>query len=334
MRRSDYIALARAEAAKLLAPADYTELINCINSKSPVFFQYTDEADATKKYRGVTPIEFFITPRFPSVPGRVYLWAFHALDNHKHSFYAHTIKDVGFIPGLIDALIDLSEYPDFWNGDVFLPEEPSLFGGLLEDIEKHTDIAGKNSVVLDWLRKNLPASTTTIGGPGTTIEHEAYEMNIGGIKLYFDDVNDAVVTAVREILTGNPLPAILKKHVTAIQIVSEYKKDDPLLIAWMLDGLMTVYGDREIDTGMIAHEAAHEFSYTNWEWGMPIEGSDYLAAINSGEPPVTEYSKRNTGEDFAEAVRMFVDDPEGLQKVAPRRYGVIQRLMTSKEYGG
>lgn len=314
-------------------------------------------------YEGIKAIEDELNPiengektLEEKIAGTVYLWAYHDRHKEKESFYAETIFDVNIIPTLLEAIRDPSRYWYYWKGLTEEEEEVEKeeveekereeeerrkeeevippIEQLIDALSRAKTEVEKDQITLDWLRENLPASTTTIAGPGTTVEHEAYEMYISGIKLYFDEVNDAVITAVREMLTGKPIPELLKEHVTAIQIVSEYKKDDPLLIAWMLDGFMTVYGDSDIDAGMIAHEAAHEFSFTKWEWGMPIEGSDYLAAINSGEPPVSEYSKRNTGEDFAEAVRMFITDPEKLKRIAPLRYKVIERLMRDKEYKG
>lgn len=314
-------------------------------------------------YEGIMKIEDELNPienegkaLYHKIAGTVYLWAYHNKHKKKESFYAETITDVNIIPTLLEAIRDPSRYWYFWEGlteeeegillekppeeKVIPPKKPPEeevippSEQLIEALSRAKDEAEKDQITLEWIMKNLPSDTTTLAGPGTDIEHEAYTITIDNIKLYFDDVTPGVVTTVREILIGKDLPDTLKEHLTEIQFVEEYKKDDPLMIAWMYEGFLTVYGDKEIDVGVLAHEAAHQFSYTKWEWGMPVEGSDYLAAIKSGEPPVSEYSKRNTGEDFAEAVRMFVTNPEMLKKIAPLRYKVIERLMRDKEYKG
>ena len=100
------------------------------------------------------------------------------------------------------------------------------------------------------------------------------------------------------------------------------------------DGIITIFGDRQVGSDVIAHETAHDFAVQKWGNPVPPESSDYAAAVNSGEPPLTEYSRRNKSEDFAESVKIFVVDPGGLEKKAPRRYAVIRRLMRDSAYGG
>lgn len=313
-------------------PDTYAVISFGIASKTAVSFVYTNRYGVKKGYFDEHPHSFFETPKDEDWPGSILLWSYHSPHNGKEQYRVERISGAQRLISLMDAIMDPSTNADFWEGVSQFPE--SVFVQLLSDIQKEPDLVGKNQAMYDWLKKYHSPLATAIAGPGTDIEHEAYSIYLDGIPLYFDDLDDAVVVTAREIIAGAQLPALLRSQIVGIQLVEEDKRGDPLTIAWNIDGFITVYGGREADAGILAHEAAHEFSFTKWEWGMPVEGSDYLAAIQSGEPPVSEYSKRNTGEDFAEAVRAFVVDPNELQKIAPLRYKVIKRLMVDKDYSG
>ncbi|MDO9355195.1 MAG: hypothetical protein Q7T55_15970, partial [Solirubrobacteraceae bacterium] len=98
------------------------------------------------------------------------------------------------------------------------------------------------------------------------------------------------------------------------------------VIAKNLEGIMTIFGDREVDVGILAHEAAHQLAVTMWASAAPASDSEYMAAINTAEPPVSEYGATTPGEDFAEAVRMYIEDPARLAKIAPLRFAAIENL--------
>ena len=222
------------------------------------------------------------------------------------------------------------------EGEVFVEEEEfiSIWDELRNAINKEPDLAGKDQVTLDWLKKYHSSSTTPIAGPSTDIEHEAYSSNLDGITLYFDDLDDAVVTITREMISGPSLPKTLKDQFNVIQIVSEDARGGPDVVAMHGDGVITIFGGRQVDRGVIAHEASHGLAISKWGDVIPPAGSDYSAAIDSGEPAPSEYAARNRGEDFTEAVKMFVVNPEELERISPTRYRVIKRLMEEKDYGG
>lgn len=332
MRRAERQKLAAQKAKAIMHPDIYTVISFAIASKTAISFVYTNRYGVRKGYIDERPHSFFETPRDEDWPGSVLLWSYHSTHEGREQYRVERISGAQRLISLMDAIIDPSTNADFWDGVSQFPE--SVFVQLFSDIQKEPNPVGKNQIMLDWLRKYQSPMTITIAGPSTDREHEAYSVYLDGIPLYFDDLNDAVVISAREIIAGAQLPALLKSRIIGIQLVEEDKRGDPLVVAFNSDGFITIYGGREADAGILAHEAAHEFSFTKWDWGMPVEGSDYLAAINSGEPPVSEYSKRNTGEDFAEAVRMFVVDSNELQKLAPLRYKAIKRLMSEKDYGG
>ena len=209
-----------------------------------------------------------------------------------------------------------------------------VIGELIRLINNAPEIQGKNKATLEWLRKCRSKTTSIIAGPSTDIEHEAYSVILDGLTIYFDEIIDQVITLIREMASGPQWPKLLKERVIGIQMVEEDARGGPDVIAMSADGIMTIFGNREVDSGVIAHEAAHDFAVNKWGNPVPPADSDYAKAILSGEPPVSEYSKRNWSEDFAEAVRMFVVDPGKLKDIAPARYQVIKRLMEDESYGG
>ncbi len=327
MRLAGRQKIAAEKAAAIMGAETFAAISAAMLSGAPLKLSYTDRYGVKKKYSGVHPLSFFETPQDADWPGSVLLWAWHELHSKKEQYRVERILSAKIFITLLDALLDPSTNAEFWAGPK--PEEKviSALEQLIQDITTAIDIPDKDRAVLDWSKKYISPSTTTVAGPSTDIEHEAYNIYVGGIPIYFDDLNDAVVTLVREMLSGAPLPKALKNKIFGIQIVEEDARGGPDVIGMSADGFVTIFGDRQVDMGVIAHEAAHDFAVSKWGDPIPPADSDYQKAINSGEPPVSEYSKRNASEDFAEAVGMFVTDPVGLKKIAPRRYNIIKRLM-------
>lgn len=297
----------------------------------------------------LNPIENGGKPLWQKIAGTVYLWAYHDKHKKKESFYAETIIDVNIIPTLLEAIRDPSKYWYYWKGlteeekeveeeeveekereeeerkkeeEVVTPVEE-----LLDALSRAKDEEEKYLIMYNWLKDQQSPSPSPFGGPSTDIEHEAYTIDLKGITLYFDDLNDAVVTLAMAMLTGPPLPKVLLDLILGLQIVEEDARGGPDVVAMNADGFITIFGDRMVDLGVIAHETAHELAIQTWGEIIPAEDSEYAEAIDSGEPPINEYSLRNRGEDFAEACRLFITDPEELKRIAPLRYEVIKRMM-------
>lgn len=334
MRPTERQRLAQEKAAAVMPSALFQIFANAIRSRSAVVFDYTDRFGVSSHREEIYPEGFLEFPASDIFPGSVNVWAYHTLHRHKEQYNVLRIAGARRLITLIDALLDMATNAEYWSGPK--PEEKvvSIFDQLRQSINALTDIPDKDQLILDWLRQNLPSATTPVAGPSTSIVHEAYTTYVDGIPIYFDSLEDSVVTLAREIISGSPLPSLLKEMIVGIQIVEEDAPGGPDVIGMSADGFITIYGNRQVDPGVIAHEAAHDFAVGKWGNPIPSEDSDYVAAINSGEPPVSEYSLRNSSEDFAESIRMFVDNPTEMKKIAPLRYQVIERLMTEKGYGG
>lgn len=332
MRRAERQKLAAEKAEVIMHPGTYAVIARAIASLTSISFVYTDRRGVQKEYFDEYPHSFFETPRDEDWSGSVLLWSYHSVHRVKEQYRVERISGAKRLISLLDAIMDPSTNAEFWEG---VPQFPrSVFALLLSEIQKEPDPVGKNQIMLDWLKEYHSPLTTTIGGPSTDREHEAYSVYLNGIPLYFDVLDDVVVASAREMIAGAQLPALLKSQILGVQIVKEYARGGPDVAAMRSKGFITIFGDREVDAGIISHEAAHEFAVNKWGTPYPPVDSDYSAAINSGEPPVVEFFKRDYSEDFAEAVRMFVIAPKVLQNLTPLRYKVIKRLMTDNTYGG
>ena len=188
--------------------------------------------------------------------------------------------------------------------------------------------------IMAWLLENMSAEPEFYTNPRTGIDHMSYVVDCNGMPLYFDEANEAAAAAAKALLSIDKIPLALLNQLDGVQLVDEDFPDKPYVMANIQEGLMTVYGGRTIDTGLVSHEAAHAFAESKWGSAAPPRGSDYAAAANTGEPVVSEYAATSVGEDFAEAVRMYVTGPGYLKKIAPLRYDVIHRLMTDPGYSG
>jgi len=231
-----------------------------------------------------------------------------------------------------------------WKGTRILNKTVSVGGTLKIDLQwddydlplkyaiasiQEEEVAGS-----EWLKANMPAEPTLYASAQTEVEHMAYEVYCGEIPLYFDCVTTAAVAAANALLSTDKIPSALLEHIDGVQLVDEPAPWDESVVANLVEHFMTIFGGRTIDAGIIAHEATHSWAAVKWGSTRPPDDSDYMAAINSGEPAVTEYAKTSPGEDLAESVRLYVMDREDCKKIAPLRFGVIDKLMTDPDYHG
>lgn len=100
-------------------------------------------------------------------------------------------------------------------------------------------------------------------------------------------------------------------------------------------GAIVVYRDKPLGTVYLTHEAGHNLASTLYG-GKPIPPpeSDFAKAASKENPPPTKYAGKAIGEDFAESVRLYVDDPAAFAKSHPQRHAVIHKVMTDPNYGG
>lgn len=185
-----------------------------------------------------------------------------------------------------------------------------------------------------YLLANMSADPALYTNPTTEIDHMAYVVEIEGIPLYFDCISDPAIAAADALLNAYKIPSVLMSYIDGIQLVGEQSPGGAEVVANIVDLLMTIFGNRTIDIGIIAHEATHPWASDKWGSTTPPADSDYMAAINSGEPAVSEYALTTPGEDLAESIRLYVMDQERLKSIAPLRFDAVNKLMTDPGYYG
>lgn len=138
MRRKELKELAQEQASKYLSRADFSALIDAIEKRHEVFFDYKTNKEKEATYVSVWPIDFIFMPEYeegtekkaallrhqniaPVGPpgktdGTVYLYGFHEKHGKKETFHCVGIRDVNKQPSLLEAMLDPSRYYKFWAG--------------------------------------------------------------------------------------------------------------------------------------------------------------------------------------------------------------------------
>jgi len=186
----------------------------------------------------------------------------------------------------------------------------------------------------EWLRALMPAETIFTTCVQTGVDHEVYEVYIGEIPLYFDCLNHAALAAANALKDTVKMPAELMYYIDGVQLVDEDAPWDKSVIANLVEHFVTIFGGRIIDVGILAHEATHSWAKVKWGSTTPPDDTDFMAAIRSGEPPITEYAKTSPGEDLAESIRYYVVSPETFKNACPLRYDPVHKMMTDPDYYG
>lgn len=186
----------------------------------------------------------------------------------------------------------------------------------------------------EWLRANMSKEKKLYVNPRTGDDLMMYKVNCKGIPFYFGCLNYAAVAAAEAVLNVDKIPAALMEDVDGVMLFDDIKPGRPETIADLGDFFMVIYNNRIVDYGVITHEATHAWAYDKWGTYTPPADTDFMAAIRSGEPTVTEYAKTSAAEDLAETVRFYVVDREMVMRVAPLRYESVHRMMTDPAYRG
>jgi hypothetical protein len=150
------------------------------------------------------------------------------------------------------------------------------------------------------------------------------------------------------------IPERLGKSTKNVILTAQTNKHDPHWRATLKaftdslatggDGNIVVYQDRMMTVGDFAHESGHNLAFRLYGSIDPTAvHSDYniLAAqaqnptiFPKAEPAVSEYGSNNPAEDFATAVELYVDNSDKMKREFPRRFAIIDKIMTDPNYGG
>jgi SPP1 gp7 family putative phage head morphogenesis protein len=94
------------------------------------------------------------------------------------------------------------------------------------------------------------------------------------------------------------------------------------------NGDVEIYAGGRIVRGDLAHEMGHNYGEKVFGGGtIPDDHPFAILRAEGIEPPPTAYARENVDEDWAETVRLFVNDPELLERKAPRRLAIVRKAL-------
>lgn len=222
--------------------------------------------------------------------------------------------------------------------------------GTIGRSEVETVLAGKirpsekNAAILALVQEHQSAVPVMTQVAGMSTPESFHTLTFDGMKFYFPPVvgapgqMDAIVIQIRALASLPPLPPGLTRYTQEIYNTTQRNKDDAY---WAKEynkpdfksratggfGKVTMYNGESLSVPTLAHEMGHNLSQGVYgAFDPPIE-SAYRKAMASGEPPVSEYAKNSPAEDFAEAARLYVLEPAGLARIAPKRYAALKDLI-------
>jgi hypothetical protein len=213
----------------------------------------------------------------------------------------------------------------------------------------------------DRVVHDMIAARATPSGPaqmhGMATAEDFHAVEFGGVRFHFAPLGPfnaaaekpaPVVDTIRTLhqyeTEVRPLPRRLIAQTRAVYFTAQANEADaaraaaygPGFVSGATggDGAVVVYHDAPLAVRTLAHESGHNLATALYGRTTPAEGSAYRQAIDSDEPPPSDYARVNHSEDFAEAARLYATMPDELQRIAPRRYEVIRKMLEAPSYGG
>jgi hypothetical protein len=196
---------------------------------------------------------------------------------------------------------------------------------------------------------------------GMSRPEEMEHLEIGGIKFHYprtEQGQQAAAGTIANVMSqAHVIPAPLWKATTDVVHSSGRNTADPYWArqykdpafrsnATGGDGKTVVYGaepgavwganplhegPHSIGVDSFAHEAGHNFATKAFGQLDPTVGSAYHTAQQK-EPPVTDYGKNSSSEDFAEAAKMYTTRHDSMRVKFPLKYRAFHDLM--EQHGG
>jgi len=186
----------------------------------------------------------------------------------------------------------------------------------------------------EWLREHMSKEKKLWACPRGGEDKMMYNVVEGEIEFVFSCANKAAIAASDAFRKVDKIPRVLLEDLEGVMLFDTIKPGRPETIADIGHEWLVIYNNNIVDYGIIAHEATHAWAKDKWGTYDPPENTDYMAAIRSDEPPITEYAKTSPAEDLAEAIRYYVINPELMKAQCPRRYEIVEMMMQDPNYDG
>ena len=192
------------------------------------------------------------------------------------------------------------------------------------------------AAISEWAKAHTDEWNTKFFEDLMKFEEELAKLDgAGKTKVKYAAKNpDGIIKTVLVLLLETPnLPGRIKAAATNIALVTQ-SIPGVVSSAGTGSGQIIVYGGNSLDLHTLTHEAARNIAKGLWNSTTPPAGSDYYAAMTSGEPPINALAATSYEEDFAEAVSLYSTNPNQLQQIAPLRFAVINAIMNYADEDG
>lgn len=208
------------------------------------------------------------------------------------------------------------------------PEE--AFGITRDWLDRHTVNVSADGLLLNGFDPQDFKATVV---NGITIHYEKPDDNA-----YLDSVLHDIQAAIQILILLNS-PPLVKASIHSLVIAQapsgtpdtvEVNDAQQIIIQKPVDHRI----HQALDWTSLARASGYIMAQRVYGSKSPPAFSDYARATHSGEPPISDYAYTSLANDFAEAVALYVVNPERLKRMAPERFKVITRLMIDPEYGG
>lgn len=202
------------------------------------------------------------------------------------------------------------------------------FGITRDWLDQHTvNVSAGDLIPTDF--DPFDFKTTTI--KGITIHYEKPDDN-AYLDSVLRDLHDAI-----QLLILIKLPPITQAALDSV-VIAQGEADS---VETNVDAQIVIKKPRHanrvnaaLDYSAFTRATGYALAQRKYGSITPPTFSDYAKVLHSGEPPVSDYAYTSRANDFAEAVALYVTNPERLKLIAPERFKVITRLMIDPEYGG
>lgn len=181
---------------------------------------------------------------------------------------------------------------------------------------------------------------------GMTTPEEFHRIEHGGVSFNYNQgsrvARNAMARFLSTFIDSPPIPRGISRHTKQVYLTeqrnnmdsywqnhAEYKKvlekGEEFVSNGTGGGGNVVIYNGYIPKKTLFHEMGHNLATGIWDSITPY--GEYAKAIASGEPPVSTYAGVNSAEDFAEAVKDYLLDPDKLMTTHPKRAKAIQNLI-------
>jgi hypothetical protein len=229
-----------------------------------------------------------------------------------------------------------------------VPSLQSLLGGKDNGFPAGLDAltyGQREDKVVEWLQKEM-GDTSPYQAVSMAHASDMHTVTYKGTTIRFEDTPDSMLAAAKTIgiAEEGAIPAKLLNQTHEWVFTGQRDRKDAdtanrlnmpgfKALASAGQGKITVFNNDPLRVSTLAHELAHntgEYYDLNTFGPFLKLHTDWLAD-KTKEEPVSPYGMVTAGEDWAEAVGLYVINPGMMRRVYPSRFTIIDKLFGGKK---